>query len=221
MLAALCIAGWSACGGDSGPPITPKSRFRDNGDGTVSDTRTGLRWEKKDQGGGLHDVDTGYLWAGFCDADIDLCQPDAASASTCSTATMGARGCKQCPGPCDTSGRITIWQWLNQLNESNFAGHNDWRIPTVAEDGGTTELESILLANYPYCETRPCVDSVFNNSCTSGCTLATCSCTATFCYWSATTPVADTSFAWIIDFAFGLPRGGYPKDDLNLVRAVR
>jgi hypothetical protein len=39
------------------------ARFVDNGDGTVTDTQTGLMWEKKDDGGGLHDKDNLYTWA--------------------------------------------------------------------------------------------------------------------------------------------------------------
>lgn len=38
-------------------------RFVDNGDGTVTDTQTGLMWEKKDDLGGLHDKDDTYTWA--------------------------------------------------------------------------------------------------------------------------------------------------------------
>jgi hypothetical protein len=39
------------------------TRFVDNGDGTVTDTQTGLMWEKKDDLGGLHDKDDTYTWA--------------------------------------------------------------------------------------------------------------------------------------------------------------
>lgn len=38
-------------------------RFVGNGDGTVTDTQTGLMWEKKDDSGGLHDKDDTYTWA--------------------------------------------------------------------------------------------------------------------------------------------------------------
>jgi hypothetical protein len=39
--------------------------FRDNADGTVTDRRTGLMWEKKCDGcGGLHDVRHDYRWSG-------------------------------------------------------------------------------------------------------------------------------------------------------------
>ena len=40
------------------------ARFRDNGDGTVIDLSTGLTWEKKDDTGGLHDVENRYVWSG-------------------------------------------------------------------------------------------------------------------------------------------------------------
>jgi len=36
--------------------------FTDNGDGTVTDNNTGLMWEKKDDSGGIHDMDNTYNW---------------------------------------------------------------------------------------------------------------------------------------------------------------
>jgi hypothetical protein len=38
--------------------------YIDNGDGTVTDTNTGLTWEKKNDDGGLHDKDNSYPWSG-------------------------------------------------------------------------------------------------------------------------------------------------------------
>lgn len=38
--------------------------FLDNGDGTITDLRTGLMWEKKGDNGGLHDKDNIYWWSG-------------------------------------------------------------------------------------------------------------------------------------------------------------
>ncbi len=38
--------------------------FTDNGDGTITDTNTGLMWEKKGDNGGLHDKDNAYYWSG-------------------------------------------------------------------------------------------------------------------------------------------------------------
>jgi hypothetical protein len=37
--------------------------FQDNGDGTATDLRSGLQWEKKGDDGGLHDRDTLFTWA--------------------------------------------------------------------------------------------------------------------------------------------------------------
>ena len=36
--------------------------YTDNGDGTITDNRTGLMWEKKDRSGGIHDWNNTYLW---------------------------------------------------------------------------------------------------------------------------------------------------------------
>lgn len=64
-----------------------------------------------------------------------LCQPTAAAANACSTATGGAVGCRQCSSgtcdvdPFDVGPPTTIWGWLVLLNESTFAGYSDWRVP--------------------------------------------------------------------------------------------
>jgi hypothetical protein len=55
------------------PTVTPTQsgdHFVDNGDGTITDTQTGLIWEKKDQGGGLHDSNTRYPSAGICTTTV-------------------------------------------------------------------------------------------------------------------------------------------------------
>ena len=36
--------------------------YTNNGDGTITDTNTGLMWEKKSNDGSIHDKDTGYTW---------------------------------------------------------------------------------------------------------------------------------------------------------------
>jgi hypothetical protein len=41
---------------------TPTGRFVDNADGTVTDTQTGLMWEKKSDDFGIHDKDNLYTW---------------------------------------------------------------------------------------------------------------------------------------------------------------
>ena len=64
----------------------------------------------------------------------------------------------------------TIWDWLVQLNASNFAGHSDWRIPTFGSLLRPSELETILYYD-PACGAQPkppCVSAAFNNKCDSG-----------------------------------------------------
>jgi len=41
-----------------------EASFKDNGDGTVTDQRTGLTWEKLSDDGSIHDKDNRYDWAG-------------------------------------------------------------------------------------------------------------------------------------------------------------
>jgi hypothetical protein len=114
--------------------------FTDNCDGTVTDSATGLQWEKKTTAVGSgqnfadpHDVDNTYSW----------------SATVGGTAADGT----------------AYTDFLVKLNTPPcFAGHCDWRLPL--EEGqnppgtGAKELESILLAPYP-CATSPCIDPIF------------------------------------------------------------
>jgi hypothetical protein len=111
-------------------------RFRDNGDGTVTDYDTGLQWEQKnDAGGGQnisnpHDVDNLYSWSGTGTA------PDGSAfrsfLSRLNNCTAGAL-----------------------LNFSGFAFHCDWRLPTL------DELQTILLAPPPCSGVSVCIDPIF------------------------------------------------------------
>jgi hypothetical protein len=202
------------------------SHFVDNGDGTITDTQTGLIWEKKDQGGGLHDSNTRYPSAGICTDNGDFCQPDAAAATTCNAATGGAMGCAQCGGAatCHTIiGSTTIWDWLNQINAASFAGHSDWRIPTVGRDGGTVQLETLVDTSVSGCGSGvPCVPPAFNTGCVAGCMATGCSCTQADSYWSATPIVGNLPFpsAWGVFFRTGEVEG-LDKASAFYVRAVR
>ena len=42
---------------------TPGPRFVDNLDGTITDTKTRLQWEKKSDDGSIHDQDDTYTWS--------------------------------------------------------------------------------------------------------------------------------------------------------------
>jgi len=220
------------------PTVTPStaSHFVDNGDGTISDTQTGLIWEKKDQSGGVHDVTALFPWAGVCTDQngvpcseiigCTFCQPDAAAESTCTVATGGAVGCARCPGAAicqPINGLTTVWQWLNQINGANFAGHNDWRIPTIGRDGGAVQLETIVDTSVAGCGSGvPCVAPAFNTSCASGCAASNCSCTDLGQYWSATSVAEELPLpsVWSVLFFRGTI-GGADKTSGFFTRAVR
>jgi hypothetical protein len=110
----------------------------------------------------------------------------------------------------------TTYTWLNALgvfipalNTAEFAGYDDWRLPNVKE------LQSIV----NYGAVNPAVSAVFNTGCAAGCTVLTCSCTASSSHWSSTAYEAP-SFAWFVVFADG---GVLVADKTALfsVRAVR
>lgn len=201
-------------------------RFVDNGDGTITDGQTGLTWEKKDYGGGLHHYFSEYYWSGNCTDHSGICQPNAAAEATCNAATGGGvRGCAQCPGTatCYTFSTTTIWDWVNQLNAANFAGHSDWRIPSVGRDGGMEELETIRDLSIAGCGTgRPCVAPEFNKNCLNGCTVTNCSCTEATSYWSAIPDTGAPDAAWVLSFYGGDFNYARPPMPVTTdVRAVR
>jgi hypothetical protein len=166
--------------------------FQDLGDGTIRDTCMGLQWEKKTDTAGGNNVDNRYSWHGCCGNGSSqtlcvACQPNAAAAATCAAnASNGTFGCSVCAsGTCNvdpeastnsgfSGASTTVWDWLNQVNAENFAGHSDWRLPS--EQGRVTgtptprELEAILAAPY-YCPgpgpaTIVMIHPIFGPTCT-------------------------------------------------------
>ncbi|MBX3025135.1 DUF1566 domain-containing protein [bacterium] len=218
--------------GDLTRRLSGGPRLDDNGDGTITDNKTGLMWEKKIRDGSgasyaqPHNADNGYLWSGTCTISGHLCQPTAAAAAACAAGVEGdATGCAVCSslvadGTCfvdpDASGETTIWQWLVDLNAANFAGHDDWRIPTI------TELQSII----SYAATNPAVSAAFHgSSCGPACsdlTSPACSCTHVGIpfYFSATTTAADPTAVWYVSFLAGEVASMTKGNDV-WVRAVR
>lgn len=118
---------------------------------------------------------------------------------------------------------LTVWDWLNQINAASFAGHSDWRIPTVGRDGGTVQLETIVDARVSGCGSGvPCVPPAFNTECVAGCTATSCSCTQAERYWSTTSIIGNLPFpsAWGVFFRTG-EVAGIDKASAFFVRAVR
>lgn len=203
------------------------ARFEDNADGTITDnvSVSGLMWEKKTElGGGSnfanpHDADNLYRWSGTCTvATGKRCQPTAAAAALCAANVEGnPDGCAECTGGDGTCNQTTtMWTMIDGLNVASFAGHTDWRAPTLQE------LQAIV----DYTDTTPpAVNAAFQGaSCGVACTditSAACSCTQSNDYWSASTFAPNPIYAWVVSFNAGSV-GAINKPNLNLyVRAVR
>jgi len=157
---------------------TTTLRFVDNGDGTVTDHRTGLQWEKKDNScPGVHCVNDVYQWSSSGTA------PDGGAF----TSFLGTLN--NCPSPDGVA--LT----------PGFAGHCDWRLPSVAE---------LHIANVGFCPSPgiPCIDPIFGP-------------TAADTYWSSTTVTRDAGLAWFGIFGLPVRTPSQSKTSLHFVRAVR
>ena len=119
------------------------TRFTDGGDGTVIDHQTGLQWEKKvSPGEGTldpHDVDNLYSWG-----DLDGCPfRGCANGTAFSDFLLRLNDCYPNGG-------------TFPLEEGGFAGHCDWRLPTL------TELRGIIDVTASGCGLgSPCIDPIF------------------------------------------------------------
>lgn len=92
----------------------------------------------------------------------------------------------------------------------NPAGFCDWRIPNLAELESIRNLEPVFLSTFPE----------FASGCTPGCSVTTCSCTASSYYWTTSTRRFYSGKAWYVDFGGGA-EDSYDKTVGQAVRAVR
>jgi len=179
---------------------TTTVRFVDNMNGTVTDNQTGLQWEKKDNTcPGIHCVTDTYTW---CVAGSD--------AFTCANGGVP-------DGPAFTSflrmlnggdtgvGNCTVSD-ADGSHEGGFAGHCDWRLPTI------DELVTIFDSTQGNCVGGEgvCIDPTFAPTANE--------------YWSSTTLARDSNVAWC--FFFSTP--GFTDENFKpggtgsfSVRAVR
>ena len=87
--------------------------------------------------------------------------------------------------------------YVNRLNARAYAGHADWRLPTVQE----------LVSLVDYTRHDPAIDPAFEH-------------TVSYYYWSSSTYAFSPNYARIVDFYNGLVYNYY-KTHSNCVRAVR
>ena len=162
------------CGACAANPVA-SPRYVDNGDGTITDRQTCLVWEKKEQAGGRHDLNT---------SDTAVSGPSAAMGANPSRQPQRPAGHSRLAyrrgtdvtfataGPAIRS--LGIWVRDDGVGLGCAAQHVELREPTAlgrlpfsagrVGQGPTipasapAELESILFEPY-YCSHVPCVDS--------------------------------------------------------------
>jgi hypothetical protein len=177
---------------------TTTLRFVDKGDGTVTDHWTGLQWEQKANLDGSpnaadpHDADNTYTWCVGPSAVTCMNPSDPPDGTAFTSFLASLNSCASSNGSTVTGG---------------FAGHCDWRLPSIVE------LEGIVDLNAPGCSNRtsPCIDQTVFGPTSEG------------DYWSATTSaITAPTFpgAWDVNFFDGTVFN-YPKFNGDYVRAVR
>ena len=158
-------------------------RYLDNSDSTITDFDTGLQWEKLTEDGSLLDKDITFTWGNLSGCPFP--------------------GCPNGTAFIELLGRFNNCVLTAGASVGGFAGHCDWRLPTLIE------LEAIKDFKEGVCSgaSGACIDPIFGP-------------TAAGFYWSATTNEIFPTAAWIFPFV-DQPLSFDGKNTKLHVRAVR
>jgi Protein of unknown function (DUF1566) len=168
-------------------------RYKDNGNGTITDKSTDLTWEKKSDDGTIHDVDNTYTWENAFAVHVAALNNSCKNDATVDCSVNGDADCAGVGGKC------------------GFAGKRDWRVPNARELASIGNYENV----------DPAVSAAFNTNCVAGATVLTGSCTATsLFYWSSTSDTGTPSNAAVVHFLNGSVPYAAKSDPIH-VRAVR
>ena len=145
----------------------------------VLDNHTELMWEVKSEigKGSINDADYSYSWFRSSDAGFE------------------GHGVSDNGGICIDSSNCDTEKFTLVMNQFNWCGYNDWRLPT------RLELQSIV--NYSH--DVPAIETAFFPY------------TQNDYYWTSDIDIDDLDSAWVVNFLYGNIQGNLT----NIPRAVR
>ena len=141
----------------------------------VKDNVTGLIWENKTDDGTIHDKDNTYTWY------------DSNPSTNGGNAGFPGAG-------------TNTEAFIKDLNDANFGGHADWRLPTIKE------LAYLVDNSIP--DPGPTIDANYFSDTNSS------------FFWSSSTLANDMYSAWGMSFDYGYD-DSHAKNVRACVRAVR